>query len=314
MSMAELTLRTVPQPLIALGIFLLLVGAYALGRWARLRRKNDSEKETARNEVRQMFDGFIVSAVLGLLALLLGFTFAMAVDRYDQRFAIEVDQANAIESTYLLAQTFDDPHGRRISDILRAYAGNQLRLAQSDTPDRARTLLAESDAMQTCLWSASLAAAHNLRDDMSATYLDSARLVIDTSARRVAVRLWHIPIRVHVVLLIYAIVTAYVLGSIFAAARQHLAAAALFGLVTLSMVLIIDLDRPAGGRIVESQQPLKAMIVRLNQNPPARYRSFETSQNDPPDSQAMAAGEPAGSSSEWTDACHYAEHRQQAGQ
>ena len=41
--------------------------------------------------------GFVLSAALTLLALLIGFTFSMAVSRYDQRKNYEEDEANAIE-------------------------------------------------------------------------------------------------------------------------------------------------------------------------------------------------------------------------
>jgi hypothetical protein len=307
-SLAEQTLRTVPQPLLGIGIFVLLLGAYMLGRVVRLRRGVNSEHD----EVRQMFDGFIVSAVLGLLALLLGFTFSMAVERYDQRFELAVDEANAISSTYLLAQTFEDPHESRISDILRTYARNQLELAQSEKPDRTVALLAESESMQTCLWSASLTAVGNLRDDVSSSFLDNARQVIDISASRVAARLWHVPIRIHVVLLIYMLVSGFVLGFVFAGARQHMATAALFALLTLSMLLIIDLDRPTGGRIVEPQQPIEDLIKSLQRNPPVNYKTF-----DPPPAtvaNAAVASEPAGQSAERPRACHDAEDRKQPGQ
>lgn len=311
MSLAENTLRNVPPPLLALGIFVLLIGAYAIGRSARHYRGIDSpKKETARDEIRQLFEGFIVSAVLGLLALLLGFTFSMAVDRYDQRFALEVDEAGAISSTYLLAQTFEEPHQSRISDILRDYADNRLKLAQSGQLDRTEALMAESEAMQTCLWAASVAAVGNLRDDVSSNYLDNARQVIDVSASRVAARLWHIPIRVHVVLLIYGIVTAFVLGFVFADAREHFAAAALFALVTMSMVLIINLDRPIGGTIGESEQPIQSLIESIRNNPPDTYRAIRPAQAKNTQSQPGIADR----SAEWPHACHDAKNGKNPGQ
>lgn len=308
MSLFESTLRTVPQPLIGLAIFLLLLGAYWLGRRTRLRQGID----TAHDEIRQMFDGFIVSAVLGLLALLLGFTFSMAVDRYDQRFQLVVDEANAISSTYLLAQTFDDPHQSRISGILHAYADNRLKLGQSEDLDRTKALLAQSEAMQTCLWAASVAAVGNRRDDVSSNFLDNARQIFDASASRIAARLWHIPTRVHGVLLVYMMVSGFVLGFVFAGTRQHIATAALLVLLTMSMLLIIDLDRPTGGRIVEPEQPMQALLWRMQQNPPAKYKTFS-----PPPATASNAAEasaPAGQSSKWTGACQNAENGQKTGQ
>ena len=48
--------------------------------------------------------GALQAAVLGLLALLLGFTIALSVARFDSRKALLVEEANAIETTYLRAQ------------------------------------------------------------------------------------------------------------------------------------------------------------------------------------------------------------------
>ena len=45
----------------------------------------------------------IEGAILGLLALLLGFTFALAVQRYETRRTLVVEEANAIGTTFLRA-------------------------------------------------------------------------------------------------------------------------------------------------------------------------------------------------------------------
>lgn len=54
--------------------------------------------------------GGIQGAVLGLLGLLLGFTFAMAVGRYDTRRGLVLKEANAIGTTYLRASLLPDTH------------------------------------------------------------------------------------------------------------------------------------------------------------------------------------------------------------
>lgn len=53
-------------------------------------------------ESREDF-GVIQGATLTLLALLIGFTFSMAVGRYDQRKNYEEDEANAIGTAYVRA-------------------------------------------------------------------------------------------------------------------------------------------------------------------------------------------------------------------
>ena len=52
--------------------------------------------------------GVVQAALLGLVALVLAFGLNMAVGRYDGRRAAVVDDANAIGTTYLRAQTLRD--------------------------------------------------------------------------------------------------------------------------------------------------------------------------------------------------------------
>ena len=54
-------------------------------------------------------EGYVVSAVLGLLALLMGFTFSLAVDRFDARRVLVLQEANAIGTAYLRAQLLASP-------------------------------------------------------------------------------------------------------------------------------------------------------------------------------------------------------------
>jgi hypothetical protein len=95
--------RLVVGALIALFLLAAEVGFRAGRRHGR--RVGDREPQV----------GTIQGALLGLLALLLGFSFAMAQSRYDTRRALVVDEANAIGTTYLRAQLLPKPEGVRRS-------------------------------------------------------------------------------------------------------------------------------------------------------------------------------------------------------
>jgi hypothetical protein len=66
-------------------------------------------------------------AVLGLLALLLGFTFAMAVSRYEHRKTLIVDQANAIGTAELRARLLPEPDASSARTLLREYLDTRLQ-------------------------------------------------------------------------------------------------------------------------------------------------------------------------------------------
>ena len=71
----------------------LVVGVY-------LRRHSETLRESF---------GALQAALLGLVALILAFGLTLAVGRYESRRAAVVDDANAIGTTYLRAQTLAEP-------------------------------------------------------------------------------------------------------------------------------------------------------------------------------------------------------------
>ena len=95
---------------IALAMVVLLVAAGEIGYRRGLFRRESKES------VRSLMSG-TGAAMLGLLGLLLGFTLAMAVSRWDERRDVIVDEANAIGTLWLRA------------GLLEAPLRNELRLA-----------------------------------------------------------------------------------------------------------------------------------------------------------------------------------------
>jgi hypothetical protein len=75
----------------------------------------------SKDEARKGQIGGIQGAVLGLLGLLLGFTFAMAVDRFNTRRSLVLEEANAVGTTYLRASLLPDAHVAPVKDLLRRY-------------------------------------------------------------------------------------------------------------------------------------------------------------------------------------------------
>jgi MFS family permease len=53
--------------------------------------------------------GIVQGAILGVVGLVLAFGLTLAIDRYENRRAAVVDDANAISTTYLRSQTLREP-------------------------------------------------------------------------------------------------------------------------------------------------------------------------------------------------------------
>ena len=87
----------------------------------------------------------ILGAVMTLLALLLGFTYAMSAGRFEARRQLVIEQANAIGTTYLRAKTLPEPRSSEIQELLRQYTALRVEIAgtMDDHPEKIREWTSE---------------------------------------------------------------------------------------------------------------------------------------------------------------------------
>jgi hypothetical protein len=213
-----------------------------------------------KDEARKGQIGAIQGAVLGLLGLLLGFTFAMAVDRYDTRRGLVVDEANALGTTYLRASLLPGTHEAPVKDLLRRYVDLRLKYWPL-IDDRAKFIEGRQlvGGIQTELWKHATEAAKEAPNDITATFVESLNEAIDADAKRIAAMRAAIPTGVWLLLIIVAafgcITTSY--GGGAEGARSKLGSVFLPLLIAVVIVLIFDISHPRIGMIQIGQQPLE---------------------------------------------------------
>ena len=78
-----------------------------------------------KEEGREDF-GVVLGATLTLLALLIGFSFSMAVSRYDQRKNYEEAEANAIGTEYVRADLLPAKDTARVRELLKKYVDQRV--------------------------------------------------------------------------------------------------------------------------------------------------------------------------------------------
>lgn len=260
-------LDSAPALISGLLLFGLMLAGALLGRYLRRehhRRFGEDTESTGQEEI-------ILSAVLGLLALLLGFTFSLAVDRFEMRRALVVEEANAIGTAYLRAQLLEEPHRARMSRLLVKYTDNRLALATADR-ERALQMLPGNNAVIRDIWIAAKASFPTIQHlDFSSTYLDSLNTLIEIGTSRKEARLVRVPPEVFIVLVLYMITAAAVLGYVLKGPRSHLVAVFLLLLMTLALMLIIDIDRPVSGGVREGQQPMLDIRRAMAAWPPPTF-------------------------------------------
>lgn len=259
------------MPVLLIGIILLVTLALAglLGAWAR--RRQERKSSDSEDEMDGGMEGYVVSASLALLGLLLGFTFSLAVDRFETRRALVLQEANAIGTAYLRSQALEEPHRSRMSKVLFDYTNNRIALAIA-TPAAQPRLLAVNDRMLTDLWSAALAATDTIQGSpFVVSFLSPVNEVIDLDASRKAARRVRVPSEVFLVLWMYIAVTAGILGYARTRARGRRMAGVLSVLVTMAFMLILDIDRPQDGGITEGQGPMLQLRDTLSKQPPGTF-------------------------------------------
>ncbi len=255
-------------PIWPVGILLLalMTASFFFGRWVHVRmtRRGAVKKNTT-------FDGFIVSAVLGLLALLLGFTFSLSIQRFEERRQLVLNQANAIGTAYLRAQLLDAPHRNRLSRLFVDYTHSQIDLAAADFPVTGPLRL-KNDAIVTDIWSATSAALTMPRNVPYSVLIGNAvNDVIDLDEDRNTARGLRVPTEVYIVLLGYLLSVAVLLGYEIEKGRSTFIACFVLSLMTISLLLVIDIDRPGSGGIQESQEPMLRLRDSFAQQHPAVF-------------------------------------------
>jgi uncharacterized membrane protein len=199
------------------------------------------------------------TAILGLLALLLGFTFAMALGRYESRRDLVLQEANAIGTAYLRASLLPGTHQKAVEDLLRRYVALRIPLYEPETdPARLSTLEAQSSTVQRELWAQLVGAARESPTPITATFVTALNEMIDLDASRVHALRSHVPGAAWLIVIIVAAVGIYVSGYAAGISQVPSAFSTLLLPLLLAVVitLISDLDAPRQGLIGITKQPL----------------------------------------------------------
>jgi hypothetical protein len=223
--------------------------------------KPQREKGDANDEVQ------VLSTALILLALLMGFTFSMALARFDDRRNEVVQEANDIGTAWLRASLFDNDAARQLQAKLKDYARTRAaNSADGDNHDAYVDMKLEGGRLRTEIWA--LAAAASADDETTAeaaSLISAVNAVLDTATRREAAIEARIPSTVLGLLFVYSVVSAALLGYVFGAygAPHRVTGLVLFSLLAMTLVLILDLDRSQGGGVRVSQQPMLDLIAGM---------------------------------------------------
>jgi hypothetical protein len=213
----------------------------------------------AGDDARRDHIGAVSSIMLGLLSLLLGFSFSMAVERYSVRRDLVVKEANAIATTWLRAGLLPQPRRREAKRLLQRFVDVRLRLyAAAGDSLRVADALRLGAEIELQLWHDAEESANEAPNVVSVAFITALNQLIDTDAERIAAARNQVPGGVWMLLVVVAAIgcwtSAYAAGC--SQVRSRLTSVLLPLIVSMVILLIVDLTHESRGSVGISQQPL----------------------------------------------------------
>ncbi len=199
-------------------------------------------------------------SLLGLLALIVGFTFLMALTRFETRREAVLNEANAIGTTALRARLLPEPYRTESLKLLRQYA--QIRIDYLPTGKSFAELpglVDRSNEIQEALWlQVKAVSARDNNMVPTGLFIQALNEMIDNQGKRLSALRNYIP---DVVLLSLFGIAAVACGfagyaSGLDSLRSRVPVFTTAFLICGVIFVVLDLDRPNIGFITISQQPM----------------------------------------------------------
>lgn len=243
---------------IAILSFLLLWLAARIGASSRLRRRKLEEEE------REDFN-VVMAATLTLLGLIIGFSFSMAVNRYDLRKNYEEAEANAIGTEFVRVDLLPAADAEKLRVLLRNYLEQRVLFYQARDPLQLQQINATTARVQADLWSAVRAPAGANPTPVMALVVSGMNDVLNSQGYTQAAWWNRIPVAAWGLMIAIAICCNVLVG--YGAHRGDATAVRLIVLplvVSISFLLIADIDSPRGGVIRVRPQNLMSLSQSIS--------------------------------------------------
>jgi uncharacterized membrane protein len=251
-------------------LFIVTVIAFlaALEMAFRMGRRHSSKSD----DVLKSHVGALQAALLGLLALLLGFNFAMAVARFDARKTLLQEEVSAINTTYLRAQLLPAEERRQVTDLLRAYVAARVEFMQAVIDSaRIEAAIASAVKVETQLWGiAGELVEKNASAVPASLFIQSVNEMINVNEKRRAALDNHVPETVlHLLFAVALVALAFIAYGYGLTGRPRHPATVIFALLIAAVLtIIIDLDRPRRGLIRVSEEGMVRLQETLDRHGP----------------------------------------------
>lgn len=220
-------------------------------------------RRTVDEAARQAY-GIIEAATLTLLGLIIGFTFSMAVGRYDQRKNYEEAEANAIGTESVRAGLLPAADAAAVRALIRDYLDRRILFYQTRDARELRKIDAETAQIQAEMWAVVEAAGTASPTPISALVLAGMNDVLNSQGYTEAAWRNRIPIAAWGLMAVVAVCSNLLVG--FGAGKLRSSAPLLLVLplvLSVAFFLIADIDSPRYGLIPVKPENLASLAESL---------------------------------------------------
>ena len=210
-----------------------------------------------------------VTAMLGLLAFMLGFTFSLTANRFSERRTLVVRQANAIGTSYLRTSLIPEKQKLIIRNLLHQYT--KILLNVRTAPDIKKEIVRLAE-IKSSIWqqTSSLVQEQQMDSEIRSLFISSINNVIELENERITVALiFRLPPHLWISLLMIFFLSMLCLGyqEDDDKLQRQFNALILSASFAMVMTLIADMDSLGPHSFRVSQQPLEELQIMMQQDP-----------------------------------------------
>ena len=198
--------------------------------------------------------GSLETAVFALLGLIIAFTLAGALTRFDLRRAQAVEEANAIGTAYLRLDLLPAAAQPKLRETFRRYVDSRIATYHA-LPDiaAARAEVVRSQAIQSEIWAQAVAAAAMpaTRVNVDVVVLPALNQMFDITTVRLVATQMHPPLILYLMLIGLGFAAALLAGYQTAGGKAYgrLHQVGFAGIIAFTVYVILDIEYPRLGFI-----------------------------------------------------------------
>jgi hypothetical protein len=226
-------------------VFVVSFGVLVVAAWLGdfLRKRSKKAEEINRDDA-----GVVLGGTLTLLGLIIGFSFAMATNRYDLRKASEQTEAIAIAVAYMRADLLPPADAAKAHELLKKYLDQRIQFYSTRNRGEVARIGEDTAQTQNEMWVLIKTALEPLPPQVEGLFVSSMNDAVVSRLSTEAVWANRIPVAAWLLILVTSISCNFLIGF---RARQSdwLVFLVMPVAVSISLFLISDLDSPRGGAI-----------------------------------------------------------------